>query len=97
VSQQRWHTGTLAAALADLLGQSMPAFERRLRHYTTPDLLVLDELGCSPCDTRAGDILYNVIRRRHEQRSTIITMQLLLRKTYRWDRGGACNRGVLSA
>ena len=34
---------TLAAALADLLAQeSLPAFERRLRRYTGPDLLVLD-------------------------------------------------------
>jgi DNA replication protein DnaC len=34
---------TLAAALADLLGQeSMPAFERRLRRYTNPDVLLLD-------------------------------------------------------
>jgi DNA replication protein DnaC len=40
---------TLAAALADLLGrESMPAFERRLRRYTNPDLLVLDELGYLP-------------------------------------------------
>lgn len=37
---------TLAAALADLLGQeSMPAFVRRLQRYTRFDLLVLDELG----------------------------------------------------
>jgi len=37
---------TLAATLADLLNQeSMPAFERRLRRYTRPDLLILDELG----------------------------------------------------
>jgi DNA replication protein DnaC len=68
---------TLAAALADLLGQeSMPAFERRLRRYTNPDLLVLDELGYLPCDTRAADILYNIISRRHEQRSTIISTNL---------------------
>lgn len=34
---------TLAAALADLLGQeSVPAFDRRLRRYTRPDLLILD-------------------------------------------------------
>jgi DNA replication protein DnaC len=34
---------TLAAALADLLAQeSLPTFERRLRRYTRPDLLVLD-------------------------------------------------------
>lgn len=38
---------TLAAALADLLQQqSLPAFERRLKRYTQPALLILDELGC---------------------------------------------------
>ena len=43
---------TLAAALADLLDQeSLPAFERRIRRYTSPDLLILDELGYLPCDS----------------------------------------------
>ena len=65
------------AALADLLNQeSMPAIERRLRRYTLPDLLILDELGYVPCDSRAADILFNIISRRHEQRSTIITTNL---------------------
>jgi len=65
------------AALADLLGQeSMPAFERRLRRYTNPDVLLLDQLGYLPCDSRAADILNNIISRRHEQRSTIITTNL---------------------
>jgi DNA replication protein DnaC len=68
---------TLAAALADLLGQeSVPAFDRRVRRYTRPDLLILDELGYLPCDGRAADILYNIISRRHEQRSTLITTNL---------------------
>jgi IstB-like ATP binding protein len=44
---------TRAAALADLLNQeSVPAFERRVRRYTRPDVLILDELGYLPCDTR---------------------------------------------
>lgn len=82
---------TLAAALADLLGQeSMPAFERRLRRYTTPDLLVLDELGYLPCDTRAADLLYNVISRRHEQRSTIITTNLGFKQWGNTFPGAAC-------
>ena len=35
---------TLSAALADLLKQeSSPAVERRLRKYTAPSLLILDE------------------------------------------------------
>ena len=82
---------TLAAALADLLGQeSLPAFERRLRRYTSPDLLVLDELGYLPCDTRAADILYNIISRRHEQRSTIITTNLAFKQCGNTFPGAAC-------
>jgi DNA replication protein DnaC len=82
---------TLAAALADLLGQeSLPAFERRLRRYTSPDLLVLDELGYLPCDSRAADILYNIISRRHEQRSTIITTNLGFKQWGTTFPGAAC-------
>jgi len=82
---------TLAAALADLLGQeSMPAFERRLRRYTSPDLLVLDELGYLPCDSRAADILYNIISRRHEQRSTVITTNLPFKQWGTTFPGAAC-------
>jgi DNA replication protein DnaC len=77
---QKGHTVrfcTLAAALADLLKQeSLPAVERRLRRYTTPDLLVLDEIGYLPCDSRSADLLYNIISRRHEKRSTIVTTNL---------------------
>jgi DNA replication protein DnaC len=77
---QRGHTvrfTTLAAALADLSRQeSLPALERRLRRYTRVDLLVLDELGYVPCDNRSADLLYSIISRRHEQRSTVITTNL---------------------
>ncbi|HJW74115.1 MAG TPA: ATP-binding protein [Thermoleophilia bacterium] len=64
---------TLPAALADLLRQeSLPATERRLKRYTRPDLLVLDELGYVPCDARAADLLFHIVSRRHEQRSVVI-------------------------
>ncbi len=68
---------TLSAALADLLRQeSVPATERRLKRYTSPDLLILDELGYVPCDTRAAELLYHVVSRRHEAKSIIITTNL---------------------
>lgn len=82
---------TLAAALADLLAQeSLPAFERRIRRYTAPDLLVFDELGYLPCDSRAADILYNIISRRHEQRSTIISTNLAFKQWGSTFPGAAC-------
>lgn len=68
---------TLPAALADLLRQeSLPATERRLKRYTQPDLLILDELGYVPCDARAADLLFHIISRRHELRSVVITTNL---------------------
>ena len=72
---------TLPAALADLLRQeSIPATERRLRRYTSPDLLCLDELGYVPCDSRAADLLFHIISRRHETRSVAITTNLAFKQ-----------------
>jgi DNA replication protein DnaC len=72
---------TLPAALADLLKQeSIPATERRLRRYTSPDLLVLDELGYVPCDSRAADLLFHIVSRRHETRAIVITTNLAFKQ-----------------
>lgn len=82
---------TLGAALADLLKQeSLPAVERRLRRYTTPDLLVLDEIGYLPCDTRSADLFYNIISRRHEKRSTIVSTNLAYKQWNTVFPGAAC-------
>jgi DNA replication protein DnaC len=82
---------TLAAALADLLKQeSLPALERRLRRYTSPALLLLDEIGYLPCDSRAADLLYNIISRRHQQRSTVITTNLAFKQWGSIFPGAAC-------
>jgi len=72
---------TLPAALADLMRQeSLPATERRLKRYTQPELLILDELGYVPCDARAADLLFHIISRRHEQRSVVITTNLAFKQ-----------------
>lgn len=72
---------TLAAVLADLLRQeSLPATERRLKRYVGPSLLILDELGYVPSDSRAADLLYNIISRRHEKRSIVITTNLAFKQ-----------------
>jgi DNA replication protein DnaC len=47
---------------------------RKLRVYTQPALLVIDELGYLSLDQQTSNLLYQVISRRHgEKRSTIIT------------------------
>ena len=91
---RRGHTvrfSTLAAALADLLKQeSLPALDRRLRRYTRPDLLILDEIGYLPCDGRAADLLFHIVSRRHEQRSTVITTNLSFKQWGSVFPGAAC-------
>jgi DNA replication protein DnaC len=82
---------TLAAALTDLLKQeSLPALERRLRRYVAPDLLLLDEVGYLPCDSRAADILYAIVDRRHEKRSTVVTTNLSFKQWGTVFPGAAC-------
>lgn len=82
---------TISAALADLLQQeSLPATERRLKRYTTPSLLILDELGYLPCDARAADMFFHIISRRHEKRSVIITTNLAYKQWGTVFPGAAC-------
>ena len=52
--------------------------------------MILDELGYLPCDSRAAELLYNVISRRHEQRSTIITTNLAFKQWGTTFPGAAC-------
>jgi DNA replication protein DnaC len=47
--------------------------ERKLRRYSRFDLLVIDELGYLSYATRHGDLLFQLIERRHEERSTVVT------------------------
>jgi DNA replication protein DnaC len=47
---------------------------RKLRVYTKPALLIVDELGYLSLDQQTSNLLYQVISTRHaEKRSTIIT------------------------
>jgi DNA replication protein DnaC len=55
-----------------------------------PDLLILDELGYLPCDSRAADIIYNIVSRRHEDRSLVITTNLAFKQWGTVFSGAAC-------
>ena len=47
--------------------------ETAIKAYVRPDLLILDELGYIPLDKRGCDLFFQVISRRYEQASTVIT------------------------
>jgi DNA replication protein DnaC len=49
------------------------SYARRLLRFTTPDLLLLDDLGLRPLRHEEPEDLYEVIRQRHQRGSTIIT------------------------
>jgi DNA replication protein DnaC len=53
--------------------QSKGALKSELRKYTTPMLLVLDELGYLPIDQRGADLLFQVISARYERGSIVLT------------------------
>jgi DNA replication protein DnaC len=49
------------------------ALRRRLRHYAAPQLLVIDEVGYLSYSNRHADLLFELISRRYEQKSTMVT------------------------
>jgi DNA replication protein DnaC len=53
--------------------QADGTFMKRLRAYTSPDLLCIDELGYLPIDRHGADLLFQVISGRYERGSVILT------------------------
>jgi DNA replication protein DnaC len=73
----RGHT-VLFASAGQLLGDltaldSDMALRRRLRHYAAPKLLVIDEVGYLSYSNRHADLLFELISRRYENTSTLVT------------------------
>jgi DNA replication protein DnaC len=59
--------------IADLQIDSPESRRRRLAHYARPQLLCIDEVGYLAYDAHAADLLYEVVNRRYEQKSVVIT------------------------
>jgi DNA replication protein DnaC len=71
---------TTSELLLDLdAAEQTRKLERRLRFWANLRLLVLDELGYVSYDNHNADLLYQVMSRRHERRSTVITTNLAFR------------------
>jgi len=69
---------TAAQMLLDLGSQeSARGLDQRLRHYTNrTGLLVVDEIGYLSYDNRNADLLFQVVSRRYEKRSIVLTTNL---------------------
>jgi DNA replication protein DnaC len=71
------HT-VLCTVAGQLLGdltatESDAALRRRLRKYSAPDVLLIDEIGYLSYSNRHADLLFELLNRRYEKKSTIIT------------------------
>ena len=53
--------------------EAFEGHDRILNRYLTPDLLILDDMGMKQLPKRSGEFLFEIIMRRHELRSTIMT------------------------
>lgn len=54
--------------------------EQRLKHFTSYAVLIIDEVGYLPMDMEASNLLFQLISKRYERKSTIITSNKPLNK-----------------
>lgn len=65
---------TAANMLNDLAAQDGDiALHRRLAYYSKPKLLIIDEVGYLSYSNRHADLLFEIVNRRYERVSTMIT------------------------
>ena len=58
----------------ELQAEQTPAqLDRTLTRYLKPDLLLIDDMGMKVLPAKSGEILLEIIVRRHENRSTLMT------------------------
>ena len=58
----------------DLLhDEAMDGHERIMASYLKPDLLIIDDFGMKQLPKRSGEFLFEIVMRRHETRSTMMT------------------------
>lgn len=53
--------------------EAMDGHQRVMARYLKPDLLIIDDMGMKQLPKRSGEYLFEIIMRRHEQRSTMMT------------------------
>lgn len=65
---------TASEMLNDLsIQDTSMALARRTNRYCNPSLLLVDELGYLSYESRHGDLLFEIVSRRHEKKSIVLT------------------------
>jgi DNA replication protein DnaC len=87
---------TASDLLLDLNSQDTArALERRLRAYTRPHLLAIDEIGYLAYDAHAADLLFQIVTKRYEQKSIVLTTNLAFRDWHTIFPNAACAVGLI--
>jgi DNA replication protein DnaC len=87
---------TAADLLLDLNGQETArALDRRLRHYCRPQLLCIDEIGYLAYDAHAADLLFQIVTKRYEQKSIVLTTNLAFRDWHTIFPNASCAVGLI--
>ena len=87
---------TAADLLLDLNGQETArGLDRRLRHYARPALLCIDEIGYLAYDAHAADLLFQIVTRRYEQKSVVLTTNLAFREWHTIFPNASCAVGLI--
>ena len=72
---------TASDLLLDLSSrETARALEQRLRAYTRPHVLAIDEIGYLAYDNHAADLLFQIVSRRYEHRSIVVTTNLAFKQ-----------------
>ena len=56
-----------------LQDEAMDGHERAMAKYLKPDLLIIDDFGMKQLPKRSGEFLFEIVMRRYETRSTVMT------------------------
>jgi len=71
------------------------ALERRLAHYAQPHALAIDEVGYLSYDNHAADLIFQIVSRRYERRSTIVTTNLAFAEWHTVFPNAACATALI--
>ncbi len=53
--------------------EALEGQEKILGRYLKPDLLIIDDMGMKQLPKRSGEFLFEIVMRRYETRSTMMT------------------------
>lgn len=75
--------------------QADHSYAQTLKLYTTPTLLIIDELGRLSIDQKQGEYLFNVIDARYERGSTVITTNRAFKDWGKIFQDMVCAKGII--